>query len=189
MRSEDEVEVLAAWAGGDRGAGDDFVRRHFDMVWRYFRGKVDDGVDDLIQETFLRCQTWQARVAAADSPRAYVLAIARSVLIARMSRRRSFDPARSSIAASMPSPSAVVAEDERSSHLAAHLRALPFDLQEILELYYWENVRGRELASALGIPEGSMRTRLRRAREALRRRYADDRADDASARPQSRNPW
>lgn len=159
------------------------MKRHFDTVWRYFRGKVDDGVDDLIQETFLRCQTWQARVAAADSPRAYVLAIARSVLVARMGRHRPFDPARSSMAASLPSPSAVVAEHERSTHLAAHLRALPFELQEILELYYWEHVRGRELASALGIPEGSMRTRLRRAREALRERYAMGSPCPAAATP------
>jgi RNA polymerase sigma-70 factor (ECF subfamily) len=182
---EVDAEVLAAWAGGDRGAGDDFVRRHFDLVWRYFRGRVDDGIDDLIQETFLRCQTWQARVAAADSPRAYVLAIARSVLVARLSRHRAFDPATSSIAASIPSPSAVVAEGERFARLTAHLRALPFELQEILELYYWEHVRGRELASALEIPEGSMRTRLRRARQALRERYAVDDAARAQGRGRS----
>lgn len=148
------------------------MRRHFDTVWRYFRGKVDDGADDLIQETFLRCQTWQARVAAARSPRAYVLAIARSVLLHRLGQRRSFDPATSSLAATLLTPSAAIAQDERTAQLAAHLRALPFELQEILELYYWQNVRGLELASVLGIAEGSMRTRLRRARAALRDRYA-----------------
>ena len=47
------------------------------------------------------------------------------------------------------------------------LRNLPLDDQVLLELYYWEDLGGRELGEVLGLPENTARTRLRRARLAL----------------------
>ena len=50
------------------------------------------------------------------------------------------------------------------------LRAIPIDLQIALELFYWEKLSAPELAEVLEIPEGTVRSRLRRAREALEQR-------------------
>ena len=47
------------------------------------------------------------------------------------------------------------------------LRSIPLDLQIAIELHYWEGMSGRELAEVLEIPEGTVRSRLRRAQEAL----------------------
>ncbi|MEO1065567.1 MAG: sigma-70 family RNA polymerase sigma factor, partial [Actinomycetota bacterium] len=47
------------------------------------------------------------------------------------------------------------------------LRNLPLDLQLVLELYYWEELPAPAVAEALEIPEGTVRSRVRRAREAL----------------------
>jgi DNA-binding transcriptional regulator LsrR (DeoR family) len=35
----------------------------------------------------------------------------------------------------------------------------------VLELYYWEELRARELAEVLDLPEGTVRTRIRRAKQ------------------------
>jgi RNA polymerase sigma-70 factor (ECF subfamily) len=44
---------------------------------------------------------------------------------------------------------------------------LPVDLQVALELHYWEDLSTAELAGILEIPQGTVKSRLRRAREAL----------------------
>lgn len=44
-----DVELLEAWRGGDRRAGEQLFERHFDAVSRFFRNKLEFGVDDLIQ--------------------------------------------------------------------------------------------------------------------------------------------
>lgn len=48
------------------------------------------------------------------------------------------------------------------------LRAIPLDLQIALELHFWEDLSGPEMAEALEVPEGTVRSRLRRAKEAVR---------------------
>jgi RNA polymerase sigma-70 factor (ECF subfamily) len=42
----------------------------------------------------------------------------------------------------------------------------------LLELFYWEEQSGSELAEILGVPEGTIRTRLRRARQLLAEQVA-----------------
>ena len=68
------------------------------------------------------------------------------------------------------SPSGVIAQREDERLLLAALRLLPVDLQIALELYYFERVRGKELEIALDVPPGTVRSRLRRGLEMLRRR-------------------
>jgi len=61
----------------------------------------------------------------------------------------------------------VVEREELRLFLAA-LRTIPFDLQVVLELHYWEQCSVAEMAAALEIPEGTVKSRLRRGREQLR---------------------
>ena len=60
--------------------------------------------------------------------------------------------------------------------LAAYLlreRVVPrVELQVALELHYWEDLSGPELAAVLEIPEGTVRSRLRRGRELLQEAFA-----------------
>jgi DNA-directed RNA polymerase specialized sigma24 family protein len=50
-----DIELLEAWRGGDRRAGEQLFERHYAAVARFFRNKLEFGVDDLIQRTFLAC--------------------------------------------------------------------------------------------------------------------------------------
>jgi len=79
----------------------------------------------------------------------------------------------SSIMDLTPRPSRVVAERREQQLLLAALRAIPVDLQIAVELYYWEGLSGSELAAVLDVPEGTVRSRLRRAREALAARMVE----------------
>ena len=47
------------------------------------------------------------------------------------------------------------------------LRQIPLESQLLVELYFWEELTAREVAEILAVPEGTVRTRLRRARQLL----------------------
>jgi RNA polymerase sigma-70 factor (ECF subfamily) len=51
------------------------------------------------------------------------------------------------------------------------IEALPEDLRQPLVLSAIEEMTSREVAIALGIPEGTVRTRVMRARTELKRRF------------------
>ena len=52
--------------------------------------------------------------------------------------------------------------------MLAALRTIPLDLQVAIELFYWEEMTTEEIGVVLEIPGGTVRSRLRRARESLR---------------------
>lgn len=47
------------------------------------------------------------------------------------------------------------------------LRRLSFDDQVVLELYYFEGAKAREIGELMQMPEGTVRTRLRVAKQRL----------------------
>jgi DNA-directed RNA polymerase specialized sigma24 family protein len=69
-------------------------------------------------------------------------------------------------------------ERQEEARLLGALRSLPLDQQILLELFYWENLGGSELAELFDLAEGTVRSRLRRARELLVLAY--DRLDRSS---------
>lgn len=170
--AETEAELLAAWQAGDRLRGEQLFERHFDAVYRFFRSKVDAGdVSDLVQKTFLACVEAADAFEQRSSVRTYFFAIARHQLYRHYrSRRRdpSLDFSVSSLLDVAPSPSSIVRGMEQRRLLAEALERIPLDLQIALELRFVEELRGPELARALDIPEGTVRSRLRRGIDALR---------------------
>jgi RNA polymerase sigma-70 factor (ECF subfamily) len=170
-----DAELLAAWQAGDRDAGGELIDRYFEPVRRFFENKVSEGIEDLIQQTFLACVRRRDHIRDPDAFRGYLFAAARSKLYdyigARMkSRQAETDFGVSSITDAGISPSQVIAQRDDQRLLLHALRLLPVDLQIALELYYFERVRGRELEIALDVPAGTVRSRLRRGLEILRRR-------------------
>lgn len=165
--------LLAAWRAGDNTAGDSLVERHFEGVCRFFRTKVDRDVDDLLQRTFARCVRAKERLRPDTTFRAFLYMAARNELVDHYRRERArsgavVDASVHSVAALAPSPTSIIAKDEEQRLLIAALQRLPLDLQVALELFYWEDLTGPELAAVLGIAEGTVRSRLRRGVEALR---------------------
>ncbi|MFJ7736216.1 sigma-70 family RNA polymerase sigma factor [Lysinibacillus sp. NPDC097287] len=59
-------------------------------------------------------------------------------------------------------------EAEERSQIGAAILELPLQYREPILLYYYEEMKVAEIATVLGIPENTVKTRLRRAREALK---------------------
>lgn len=173
-RVQRDFELLEAWRGGDRSAGNELFDRHFDAVFRFFRNKVSEGAEDLVQQTFLACVQSRDLFRGDSSFRTYLFTAARSKLYTHLDKRRregeNVDYGVTSCADLGVSPSGILANNEQQRLLLAALRLLPVDMQVALELYYFEQIRGPQLAEVLDVPEGTVRSRLRRGREILRER-------------------
>ncbi len=166
-----DADLLERWRGGDRKAGESLFDRHFDAVARFFRNKVDHGIDDLIQRTFLACVESRDKFRGDSSFRTYVFAVAHNVLGKHFrSKRRhgdKIDFGVTSVHDIAPSPSMVVAKHREQRLLLEALRRIPLDNQVVLELYYWERLPAKDVAEVIGVPEGTARTRIRRAKQLL----------------------
>lgn len=170
--ADDDADLLGAWRAGDRGSGEKLFERYFDGIYRFFRGKVDASeVADLVQKTYLACVEGSASFAGQSSVRTYFFAIARHQLFHHyrsLRRAPQLDFGVSSLTDLAPSPSSAIAHDEERRLLYEALARLPLDLQIAVELRFVEELRGPELARVLDVPEGTVRSRLRRALDTLR---------------------
>jgi RNA polymerase sigma factor (sigma-70 family) len=173
-----DFELLDAWHTGDTAAANELFDRWFRQLYMFFRTKVDDGAaEDLVQQTLLACVQNLRGFRREASFRTYVLRAARSRLYnyydARGRREAVFDPGATSCVELGVEPS--FARNTREDHvlLLQALRALPLELQLALELYYFEQMRAPELAEVLELPEGTVRSRLRRGIELLRQRVTE----------------
>ncbi|MBV1860623.1 MAG: sigma-70 family RNA polymerase sigma factor [Nannocystaceae bacterium] len=163
-------ELLALWRQGDAQAAATLFERHFDGLYRFFRNKAGTAVDDLVQRTLLGAYEGSERFRGESSFRTFLFAIARNQLLVHLAKLRGverIEPQRDSVADTAPSPSSVVHRRREQGMVLQALRRLPVDHQILLELFYWEQHSGAELASILEVPEGTVRTRLRRARQLL----------------------
>lgn len=163
-------ELLEAWAGGDESAAATLIERHFEDLYRFFEGKVGNDAEDLIQQTLLGCLEQRGRRTEIRSFRAFLFGIARNRLVdffrARDKTGR-VDPLESSLADQQTPLSKRIVEDEQERLVLEALRRIPLQSQLMLELYYWQSLSGPELAEVVGVPEGTVRGRLRRAKQLL----------------------
>ncbi|MCH9684668.1 MAG: sigma-70 family RNA polymerase sigma factor [Deltaproteobacteria bacterium] len=167
----DDIDLLSAWRAGERQAGEALFERYFEPVSRFFINKVPDDHEDLIQETFAACAGGRDRLRDDSSFRSYLFGIAYNVL-KRYYRRKAGPKQTSSLDSCSandlsPGPSTLMQEHERESLLLEALRRIPVELQVVLEMHYWERMRSPEIAGALGIPAGTVRTRMLRGRGRL----------------------
>lgn len=174
MNDRDDFELLEAWRDGDRSAGDELFGRHFAGVFRFFRNKLDEALaEDLTQTTFLACADSKERFRQHASFRTFLFGIARNHLYMHY-RKRGRHRGRvefmsQSVADLGAGPETIVAAKAEQRLLLQALRQIPVDFQIAVELYYWEGLSTREVAEVLEVPEGTVRSRLTRAREHLAR--------------------
>ncbi|MDC0721152.1 RNA polymerase sigma factor [Nannocystis bainbridge] len=172
---DDDVGLLDAWKAGDRKAGAALFERHYPSVLRFFHNKAGEQGKDLIQRTFLRCLEARDRILPGSSFRAYLFGVARNVLLEhfRGVKRdgQRFDGMVTTIqdVSPHPTPSSMLSRKREVRLLLAALRRIPIELQMALELFYWEDMSAGEIAGVFDLPEGTIRTRLRRARQLLER--------------------
>lgn len=172
MSEVDDRELLERWRGGDAAAGELLVERYFDSIYWFFHSKLDAEADELVQSTFLACLAAKDRFRGDSSFRTFLYGIARNQLFAALRGRsraaHHIDLEVSSIADLVSTPRTRLARSQEYEQLVGQLRRLPVEQQTLLELHYWGDVGISELAAIFEAPEATIRSRLHRARNALR---------------------
>ena len=170
-----DLELLERWRHGDKSAGGELFHRHFAALRRFFRNKVSyEESEDLVQKTFLACVEGRERFRGDSSFRTYLFAAARRILYRHLEKRHrdvvnaGLDMSVSSLHDLGASPSGVAAANEQQARVLAALRHIPVEMQLMMELFYWEEMKGPELAAVMDIAETTVRTRLHRARARLK---------------------
>lgn len=136
--------------------------------------------EDISQEAFLRAYRKWTAFRGDSSVKTWLTTITvnvcRDKMGVRMFTEQPTDPSR------MESGRAISVEDEalerlRKSTVLQYLLRLPLPYQEVLYLYYYLDFSTKEIALAVASPEGTVRNRLHRAREALAREIKEGTAD------------
>ena len=173
----DDQQLLDAWRGGDEDAGETLFERYYEGLSRFFRSKAGDGAADLIQRTFLILLETHGRMREGTSFHCYLYGIARNVLYEHYRGKRRdgdrFQPDQTSVEDLGPTPTTLIAQAQETQLLLQALRKIPIECQMILELYYWEQMPAKEIADVLDVPEGTARTRIRRAKQLLESALAE----------------
>jgi RNA polymerase sigma factor (sigma-70 family) len=166
-----DSELLDRWRAGDESSGEQLFERHFEAIARFFANKVGQGVDDLIQKTFLACIEGRDSFRGESTFRTFLFGVAHNVLGKHYRTQRRdgerIDFGVTSVHDLGPGPSTLVARRREQQVLLDALTRIPLELQVLLELYYWENMTAAEAGAVVGIPEGTARTRIRRAKQLL----------------------
>ena len=129
--------------------------------------KRADLADDLVQETLLRAIAAQGQFATGTNLRAWLFTILRHARAAAI-RRDSRSPIMPFEDVREPAVSGGQEERQAMRDLACAFARLPKAQQEALWLIVVEGLGYAEAARILEVPQGTLRSRLSRARDALR---------------------
>ena len=153
---------------GDREAYRELIGRHHSRVYGYLRRLgADSGLAaDLTQETYARAWQGIRKLRKAASLRSWLLTIARNEFFqwARAGRPETealIDPEEPRDAAA--SAEVVLAHDERDRAVRHAVTRLDPLLRETIALHYFQGLSFREAGAVLGIPAGTVKSRVHRA--------------------------
>lgn len=182
-RGTDDFALLERWRAGDAAAGACLYRRHATGIARFFVTKAPEAAEDLVQETFLGALEALERFRGEASFRTFLYSVARFQLNNyRRARRYPVELSDEQKEHPQPysaSPSAALANARQRSLLFNLVKRMPVDLRVALELHYWEDMSIPEIAEILGLPLNTGYSRLRRAKDVLRRELGATRAATA----------
>lgn len=172
--------LVVAWQAGDESAFETLVRRHERRVFGLLMRMLGDREEaaDVSQEAFLSLHRHGHRFRREARFSTFVYRVAANAALNRrrsLGRKRAREQAlahRQEAGLDLPSsprdPEDATAGGEVQTQVQQALLLLPDDLRTALVLYDLEGESYGDIARALQIPEGTVKSRIHRARNALR---------------------
>ena len=145
---------------------EELFEREYPRLVRALR-RADDDATDAVQEAFVQAYARWSRVSKLDDPAGWVRRVAVNRLLnARRSRGRRDAAVETLAARSTPAASSFGADD-RLDTIAA-VRQLARQQRVAVALFYGADLPVREVADAMKVSEGTVKSHLHDARERLR---------------------
>jgi RNA polymerase sigma-70 factor (ECF subfamily) len=187
--ADEDLAAVEQVVAGETRAFEGIVRRWqgplINMAWRYCRDR--GRAEEMAQEAFLRAWRGLAKWRREGSFSSWLFALAANVYRSELKRF----PTETLPMEAAPEPAGPAAQH---SELAAQLSrealyravlALPLRYREPVILFYFHEMDVAAAASTMGLPEGTLKARLSRARALLRQRFPH--LDEGQAAHPSRN--
>lgn len=175
VTAEGDAALVAAARGGDAAAFEAIMRQHNRQMFRTARAILQNEADaeEVVQEAYLKAFLHLDGFAGASRLSTWLVKIAVNEALARL-RRRMPDgapehPAENSMTPES-SPEAAAAQGEIRRLLETAIDALPQAQRTVFMLRAVEEFSTEDTATCLGIPAETVKTRLHRAKQELRRR-------------------
>jgi len=176
-----DADLIERARGGEIVAYEELVRRYQDVAIRTAHLIAPDGdAEDATQEAFVKAHAalgrfrvdapfrpWLLRIVANEARNRRRSATRRVGLTLRVVEDRRPDDA-------APSPESAVLAGERRSDLLRAVNGLRDEDREVIAIRYFLDLSEAEAAATLGIPRGTVKSRLSRALKRLRERLATD---------------
>jgi len=173
--AETELELIAKAQQGDRQAFGELVRRHREKAINVVYRMCGDAnlAEDAAQEAFIRAWQHLPNYRPRSPFRNWVYRIATNVATDLIRREReTVDVDTLSLVSLDEGPEAMVERGERGERVRQAVLALPPASRTVLVLREYEGLSYREIADTLGIPIGTVMSRLNYARNRLRESLA-----------------
>ncbi|MCG8607834.1 sigma-70 family RNA polymerase sigma factor [bacterium] len=182
----DDQDLVKRAIGGDRSSFDELTRRHLQHCYRLARnfGLLPEDAADVVQDTFLaayralhgfnfefKFATWLTRI--------HINKLLNHRRGLHRAKRIFWQPRKGGPiieavkTTSASTPEGDLERKELQQQLVAALKRLPVKQRMIFVLFEIENYKIHEIASLLKIPEGTVNSRLRHARLAMRERLRE----------------
>lgn len=193
MEQRSDNELLSAYRSGETQALEALMRRHHDDLMRFLHRLTGDraAAEDVFQETFLQVHISADTFDASRRFKPWLFTIAANKardLLRRNARRRALDldgpvGGRGSgssdggltfvdlMQVDVPQPGDAVSDGERESMVQSAVTQLPLSLREVLLLAYFQKMSYSQIADALDIPLGTVKSRLHAAVAAFARKW------------------
>jgi RNA polymerase sigma factor (sigma-70 family) len=170
------LATLAARAQlGDRDALEQLLRKLQYPLGEYIHGIVrdDDLAEDVLQNTLMIICRRLGRVRQPEWVRAWAYRVAtrEAVRSAKRARRDRGDPLDIASIADTSTEASGASDEELLAELPARLAALPVGAQAVLRLHYLQSLTQQEVAEALAIPLGTVKSRLAYGLSCLRKEW------------------
>jgi RNA polymerase sigma-70 factor (ECF subfamily) len=168
-RLGDELLVVRCQLG-EPEAFDALIERWNRPLWLYIRRMTGnhDEAQDLIQEVWLRVIRGLARLRDGSRFRGWLFGIARRTLMDRLRREYAVLPADDVDIAGLAAQAEPANLETDLASMETAIETLPPVERDVLTLFYLHDLTLAELAQALNVPVGTVKSRLFRARGMLR---------------------
>jgi RNA polymerase sigma-70 factor (ECF subfamily) len=176
-----DAELLVRYTAGEEAAFREIVNRYKNSLYAFLRQFLNrhDLVEDVFQETFLQLfasresfdksrplRPWLFTIAAnkaKDALRKWQRTSAVAIGTMADSQELSFDDMLNSVTSDSTMPYEELQKSETASHVGQIIADMPDNLREILLLAYFQRFSYKQMAEILGIPIGTVKSRLHTA--------------------------
>ena len=169
--SSDEA-LIKRIGSGDQAALQALYARHSVKIFRFVvRLLRDEGrAEDVVSEVFIEVWKSAARFEMRSAVSTWLLSIARNKAISliRKSRDQELDEETAAgVADEADDPEVVAQKQDKGALLRACVMRLSAEHREVIDLVYYHEKSVEEVAEIVGVPEGTVKTRMFHARKRL----------------------